>query len=320
MKEINVKKASVIGVLGVISAITLLNSFTVVEAGMVKVQTTFGVINEVPLTEGFHVVNPFSKLDPMDTRVYKYESNGLSIPTQDRFNSSANVTVMLRVPASSTPVIKADFGTMDAYIDKTVKQYLNSIARDEGRKLKDSRSLADSGNVSTMQINIKDRLGAQLQDDSIDILEVLVQEIKFDPRIDKQILATQTRIQKEETEKSNLKLIQTQAAQAEAKAKGLADAEKAKADGYAYSIMVKADAEQHKAKAESDAELYTLTKRAEGNNKLKASLTDSIIKIKELDVRMKEAGNGWNGELPSTFSPVYGSGDNSAPFLLKNIK
>lgn len=98
MKFSQNKVTKYLSIAGVSTAvlITALNTFTVVSAGTAKVQTTFGTVNQQHFGEGLHFpVNPLSSFDEFDTRNNKYEVNGLNIPTQDRFNSTGNVTVLL---------------------------------------------------------------------------------------------------------------------------------------------------------------------------------------------------------------------------------
>ena len=219
--EINLKKIGLWSLAGVTAALLAVNSFTIVEAGTTKVQTTFGTVNPQAFGEGVHFpVNPLSGFDTFDTRNARYEVEGLNIPTQDRFNSTANVTVLYRIDGAKTPYIKQNYGTAEEYIDKTLRQQLRSIVRDEGRKLEDSRSLAQSNNVTTMQASTTQRLTSTLDGTGISIQEALVQDIEFDPRIANQILATQKRIQQEEEELSKKRIATTQALTIKEKAKG----------------------------------------------------------------------------------------------------
>lgn len=299
-----------------------LNSYTITPAGQTKVQTCFGKVQPDPLLEGFHFpVNPACSFDTYDTREFKYEINDIEVPTQDRFNSSANVTALIRVNPTSTPSIKKNYGDMSQFLDKTIRQQLRAMVRDEGRKLKDSRSLAISEKVTGMQINLNQRLTKTLQG-RISVSDVLVQDIKFDPRISAQILKTQERIQKEEAENSLLRIKETQARQLVAQKQGAADSQRLQADANAYEVETAAKAQQFKLKSNADAERYTLEQQAEGNLKLTRSLTPSILKMKELEVRQAEAGKGWNGELPATFSPIYSDGKSgqTAPFILRTVK
>lgn len=273
---------------GILSLWLILNLFTVTSAGTTKVQTTFGTVNQVSFPEGFHFpINPLSSFDTFDTRNARYEVNGLNIPTQDRFNSTANVTVLFRIEGSKTPYIKQNYGTAQEYIDKTLRQQLRSIIRDEGRKLPDSRSLAQSDSVSVIQVNTTKRLTEQLDGTGIEIQEVLIQDIEFDPRIAQQILKTQERIQQEEAEKSKERLAQTQAEIKKQQAIGEANKKREEADAEAYKLETEANAKKAAliAEAEGKAKAIELeaTAQAEANEKLTRSLTSQILRKQELD-------------------------------------
>lgn len=276
------------GVAGIVLTVTAMNSFTITDAGTTKVQTTFGTVNQEAYPEGFHFpVNPLSNFDTFDTRNNRYEVNGLNIPTQDRFNSTANVTVLYRIDGSKTPYIKQNYGTAQEYIDKTLRQQLRSIIRDEGRKLPDSRSLAQSDNVSVMQSNTTQRLIQELDGTGIEIQDVLLQDIEFDSRIAQQILKTQERIQAEEAEKSKERLAKTQAEIMKQQAIGAANKEREAVDAYAYKLETEANAKKAALIAEAEGrakaiELEAIA-QAEANTKLSRSLTGAILEKQRLD-------------------------------------
>lgn len=311
-----------IGTFAIIATITAFNIYTIVPAGQTKVQTCFGEVTQEHFPEGMHIpVAPRCSFDTYDTREFKYEVNRINIPTQDRFNSTANVTALIRVNPSAVPSIKKNFGNMAEFLDKTIRQQLRSMVRDEGRKLEDSRSLAQSEKVTKMQDSLKNRLSEAL-DGKIQVNDVLVQDIEFDPRIANQILKTQERIQREEAEASQLRIQKTLADQAIEKARGESESKKKQAEAEQYRLQSIADGKAHAQRVAAEAERYALEQKAEGNKALNKSLTQNILTLKDLEVRQVEAGSGWNGQLPSNYSPIYGDGESStsAPFILKNIK
>lgn len=287
------------------------NSYTIVSAGTAKVQTTFGTVNQTHYGEGLHFpVNPLSSFDEFDTRNNKYEVNGLNIPTQDRFNSTGNVTVLYRIQDSKTPYIKQNYGNAQEYVDKTLRQYLRSIIRDEGRKVKDSRGLANSDTVSIMQENARKRLVEQMDGTGIDIQEVLVQDIEFDPRIAKQILDTQERIQQEERKKSEERIATTNALIKKQEAVGEANKKREAADAEAYRAKTEAEGRKSAsiAAAEGHAEATLLKAKAEAqaiklianaNLELTKSLTPQILEKQRLDNEAILYGKS-KGNVPNT--------------------
>lgn len=284
MKKEKVVKQGLIACGVATTLLFALNSFTVVSAGTAKVQSTFGTVNPKHYGEGLHFpVNPFSSFDEFDTRNNKYEVNGLNIPTQDRFNSTGNVTVLFRIQDSKTPVIKQSYGSAQEYVDKTLRQYLRSIVRDEGRKVKDSRGLANSNTVSIMQENTRNRLQEQMQGTGIDIQEVLIQDIEFDPRIAQQILDTQKRIQVEEQKLSEERQAKTDAAIKKQQAIGEANKKREEADATAYKLTTEANAQKAAAIAKAEGESEAIKLIAQANLELTKSLTPQILEKQRLD-------------------------------------
>lgn len=310
-------KYGVTGIAAVLAMIISFNSYTIVDAGTTKVETLFGVVNPKHLGEGPHMVNPFASFDVFDTRNNKHIVENMQIPTRDRFNSTGKVTLLYRVDNAKTPYIKTNYGTMEMFVDKAMSQFLSSILKDEGRKVDDSRGLADSGNITTMQENTKRRLQEALEGTGITLQEVLIQDITFDPRIANQILQTQDRIQKEESEKSQLRIAKTQADKDIAIAQGKAGADKAKYDADAYKISVNATANANATKAIADADRYQMEQTAAGNTKLANSLTPQIVRLKEIEVEKVKAGSGWNGQVPANFTMM---GEGQAPLFMKQMQ
>lgn len=300
-KEIEINPAKIGGwIAGIVAVVVLvLNLFTVTQPGMTKVQTCFGKVQEgKTFAEGIHVpVAPWCGFDVFDTRESRYEIDALTIPTQDRFNSTANVTVLYRIQPSYVTQIRQEFGDQQRYIDVTLRQHLRAIARNEGRKITDSRGLANSDNITTIQQNALEYLRANLV--GIEINEVLIQDIEFDSRIATQILQTQQRIEREEAEKSLERIAATQAQQEIEKARGASESKKLATDAITYATRETADADR-----------YALEQQAEGNKALTASLTAQILRRQELDneaiLFSKSQGNVPHTVIGETDLRAYG--------------
>lgn len=287
-----------------------LNCYTIVKVGTVKVQMLFGKVVDTPLPEGLHIVNPFKSFEVINTQNDKYEVNGLNIPTQDRFNTTGNITVLYRIDGSKGNYIRTNYGTAQEYIDKTLRQQLRSVVRDEGRKLADSRQLAQSKSVTSMQESIKARLLTTLDGTGIIINDVLVQDLVFDKLIAKQILRTQERIQKEEEVKSQERIATTNAkvARLDAEALGNKTREAAKANAFQITANAKANKEAAIAKASGIAESRLIQAKAEAqaikliadaNVKLSKSLTPAILEKMRLE-NEHELYTHSTGQVPTT--------------------
>lgn len=314
----NLYKNLGIGVFVGFVLLVIMNLFTIVDPATTKVGTKFGIVDPIPLLEGPHLVNPMTSFDVFKTGISKLEANGVQIPTKDRFNSTVSITVTYTVEPEKTPYIKSKFITMDNFVNINLYLPLLSYVKDEGRKLDDSRSLSDSSNISEMQSNLVNRLHESLVGTGISIESVLIQDITFDPKIADQIFKTQDRIQKEEVEKSNLRMAETLAKKDIATANGKAGADKAQYDATAYQTKVNSEANAAAIRAKADADRYQVEQIAIGNERLQKSLTPEIIKLKQLEVQMQEAGDGWKGNVPTNVT-IMGK-DSPAPLFLKQMQ
>ncbi|MDT1790555.1 hypothetical protein, partial [Salmonella enterica] len=120
--------------------------------------------------------------------------------------------------------VRKDFGNEESFIEKTLYADLTKIHKSESRKLKDSANLADDAYVSKLVSNTRDRLNENLGD-KIDIQEVQLLDIQFDPLIRKQIEDTKKRQEAEKRQLSQLEIQKT--IQQEAVEKAKADAQSA---------------------------------------------------------------------------------------------
>lgn len=299
-------KNALIAIAVIFAIIVGLNSFTIVDSTKTKVQICFGEVTDNKIfEEGIHLVNPLCSFDTFNTAEQKYEVSGLSIPTQDRFNSSANVTALFRISPAKVIDIRKNFGNETTFIETSLRQHLRSIVRDEGRKLRDSRDLGQSTSVSNMQDSSTTRLSEAVIDAGMNISQVLVQDIEFDSRIATQILDAQRRIQREESEASQTR-IATQIANQKIEAqKGISESNKLITDATAYNTREKSDAEAYDTRQKAEAKRFSIEQVAIANMKLTKSLTPEILEKARLDNEALLFSRS-KGNVPTT---VIGSTD-----------
>jgi prohibitin 2 len=90
--------------------IVLAGSFTVISAGHVGVQVTLGEVNQTPLTEGVHLVNPISSIKDVDVRLAKAELKNASAGTKDLQQVHTDIVVQFRLDPNQVPHIYKEFG------------------------------------------------------------------------------------------------------------------------------------------------------------------------------------------------------------------
>lgn len=235
------------GVLALFALWIGLNVWTYTPIGETKVEVCVGEVTGKTLPNGLHLVNPICSYDNFNTqnRVANYPD--LPIPTGDRFKSNANLLVRFAIKTEALPEIREEYGNEELFMAKTLDKSIQIIVKSEGRKLPDSKMLADDKSVSKLSFNARERLeeelGKYLTFESVELTD-----IDFDERIMDQIIATKKRIEKEEVEKSQLRIDETQAQKVvkQKEAEALAavatgNATRAKADAMLYEKQKEAE-------------------------------------------------------------------------------
>jgi regulator of protease activity HflC (stomatin/prohibitin superfamily) len=114
--------------------------FTIIEAGEVGVLSTFGKIDETPLSSGFHFKNPFSQVTKMNIRTHSYTMSGTYSEGEVQGDDSIqalgadggsvwfDVTVLYRLKEESAPTIYKNLGL--GYEINIVRPEIRSIIRE----------------------------------------------------------------------------------------------------------------------------------------------------------------------------------------------
>ena len=101
-KNIRAVKRIVVGAaVSLVGLVLALNSYTVVQDGTVKTQTFLGKVDPSPVLPGFHIVNPFASFDTFSTKDIALKLDKLQVPSQDKFKSTVDLTVMLQFDGSN---------------------------------------------------------------------------------------------------------------------------------------------------------------------------------------------------------------------------
>ncbi|QIO00860.1 putative SPFH domain-containing protein/band 7 family protein [Salmonella phage bastian] len=106
-----IKRWGIGAVVGLGALILALNSYTVVQDGTVKTQTFLGKVSPNPVLPGFHIVNPFASFDTFSTKDISMKLDKLQVPSQDKFKSTVDITVMLQFDGAKAPMNRVNAGT-----------------------------------------------------------------------------------------------------------------------------------------------------------------------------------------------------------------
>lgn len=290
MKAKSIIKPVAFAVAAVVGVVFCLNAYTVVQDGSVKTKTFLGKVDPTPLTPGFHFpVNPFASFDTYSTRDIKLTYKDIQVPSQDKFKTSVDVTLMVRFNGAKAPAVRVDGGGEGQAIDKYIDQKFMSTVREFGKGVKTAQDLFKSDVQAGLQTSILAEVNEYSQKYGYTITEVFIQDIELDPVIKEQIVNTKAREEKVNQAQADLERVAKEAQQ---------KVEQASADRQARDNLAQAN------ERDADAKLYAAKKEAEANNALQKTITQEMITWKKLDVEMLRATK-YQGGVPQT---VVGSG------------
>ena len=130
----------VIGVLA--AAIIFASMVKIVQAGHVAVIRLFGKVNQTPLSEGMHLVNPFASLEQVSIRTEQYTMSGVSgegaqtgddairTLSKDGLPLPVDVTVTYRPIAGMVPWLYRSIGTSEDFVAKIIRPAFRAAVRD----------------------------------------------------------------------------------------------------------------------------------------------------------------------------------------------
>lgn len=284
-----IKRLAIGGVVGLIGFITALNSYVIVSDGTVKTQTFLGKVNPTPVQPGFHLVNPFASFDTFSTKDIAVKHYKLQVPSQDKFKSTVDMTVMLQFDGSKAPINRINAGTQDQALDKYVTEKLLSTVREFGKSVPKAQDLFDAKIQAQLQTAIQQEVEEYARPYGYTVKQVFLQDITLPDVIMEQV--TNTKVREEQVNAATAELARV-AQEAQQKVK------QAEADRSARENMAIAN------ERDADAKLYSARKEAEANSVLQRTITPEMIRWKQLEVEMLRAEK-YKGGVPQT---VVGTG------------
>ena len=181
-------------------------SYTVVPAGHVGVQVTFGEVNPVHFPEGFRFVNPLSNVKNVDVRLQKANLNNASAGTKDIQQVHTDIVVNYRLTPNKVPYILKEFG-----LDVDTKVL--------GPAINESFTKRDAVNLDIMT-----RLSEKLAPFNVEVKNVSLVNFGFSKAyqdaIEQKVIATQAKLRADQ----DYERIQVEAKSRIAQAKGEAEA------------------------------------------------------------------------------------------------
>ena len=314
MKTNSIMKKSIIAVSVLAGLFIGLNSYTVVEDGTAKTGKYFGEISDNVYSAGFYIVNPLLDMTTFDIKENMFVLDNITIPSQDKFKSNADVTVQWSINPAYLPKLQRTIGKQEQIQDKVLVQPLLSILREAGRDVVKAQDLFQAEVQDKIQSRVLSELKRIATPYGIKIHAVYLKDITLPTVIQNSIVKTKQLEEQEAQETARLKqqeLIYARSTkEAEAKAKS-AEQEK-------IAKELQADAEAYRVEKEATARLFAKKKEAEGNIALAKSVNEALLKLKALEVQKIQAAN-WKGGCTENCTE-FSDGKNVTPLFHMNNK
>ena len=255
-----------------------------VPTGYTGIVTTFGRVESHTLDAGFHVKSPFQNVVLMDNREQKTSFKTQSF-SSDIQQVDIDGSINFSINKSTAMNLYREVGT--SYFSTLVMPRLL-----ENTKAVFSKYTAENlvAARETLSKTIREQLASEMERYGINIISVSIENIdftdSFTDAVEQKQVAAQKKLQAEIEQEQKTMETQQQAERQRITAEAQAAVKKIEADAAAYATRVQAEAE------------------AEANQKIAASLTDTLI-------RWQQAGR-WDGKLPTFMS---GEGASTLPIL-----
>ena len=255
-----------------------------VPTGYTGILTTFGRVEKYTLDAGFHFKSPFQKVVLMDNReqktIFKTQSFSSDIQQVD-IDGSINFSINTATAMN----LYREVGT--SYFNTLVMPRLLENTKAVFSKYTAENLVAARERLS---LTIRDQLSSEMERYGINIISVSIENIdftnSFTDAVEQKQVAAQKKLQAEIEQEQKTMETQQQAERQRITAEAEASVKKIQADAAAYATRIQAEAE------------------AEANQKIAASLTESLIKWQQ--------ANTWDGKLPTFMS---GEGSTMLPIL-----
>ena len=216
--DYNATKGALVGIFLTLGWVVL-ECVTVVPAGNVGVQVTFGEVSKTTLSEGLHLVNPLSDVHNVSVRMVSTTLENSQAGTKDLQQVHTNIVVNYRLQGEKAAHIYKEFG-LDLK-DRVVLPILN-----ESFKAVTAHYTSEELITKRDEVSERIRVEASTKMAQYDISVSSISLVNFgfsaeyQKAIEAKVIATQSKLKAD----ADLERIKVEAQQAIAKAKGEAEA------------------------------------------------------------------------------------------------
>ncbi|MDH3207012.1 MAG: prohibitin family protein [Gemmatimonadota bacterium] len=202
------------------------NAITVIGVGQVGILHFLGTVDETPLNEGVHFVNPLASIEKMSVQEQSFPAGGgvevIEAQTSEQLNVTLEIAILFKLDRENAPDLYRRLGS-----ESTIKSsiVLNAV-RDGVRSAIATKSINEIFSPERREIagemlrEIQEKAG-----DRIEVVEVFVRDVQAPARVQEAIQARTEREQEVEQERFQTEIIQERAQQAVEEARGIAEAQ-----------------------------------------------------------------------------------------------
>lgn len=208
------------------------NMFTVISVGEVGVKHFLGTVDETPLSEGVHFVNPLAAIEKMSIREQSFPEGGgvevIEAQTSEQLNVTLEVSILFQLDGEVAPQLFSRLGSERSIKNSIVLNAMRNGVRDAvaTKSINEIFSPNRRELAADMMREVQVKAG-----DRIEVVEVFVRDVQAPPRVREAIEAKLEREQEVEQERFQTEIIQERAQQAMEEAKGIAEAQKIISEG-----------------------------------------------------------------------------------------
>lgn len=212
--------------------LVLSNMFTVVSVGEVGVKHFLGTVDEMPLEEGVHFVNPLAAIEKMSIREQSFPEGGgvevIEAQTSEQLNVTLEVSILFKLDGAVAPQLFSRLGSERSIKSSIVLNAMRNGVRDAvaTKSINEIFSPNRRELATDMMREVQTKAG-----DRIEVVEVFVRDVQAPPRVREAIEAKLEREQEVEQERFQTEIIQERAQQAMEEAKGIAEAQQIISEG-----------------------------------------------------------------------------------------
>ena len=208
------------------------NSITVISVGEVGVKHFLGMIDEDPLAEGVHFVNPFASIEKMSVREQSFPPDGgverFEAQTSEQLNVALEVALLFTIDGAAAPRLYQEIGTETQLKSRILLNALRNGVRDAvaTKSINEIFSPDRREVAASMQQEIQLKAGNR-----IEILDVFVRDVQAPPSVREAIESKLQREQQVAAEEFQTQIVQEQAQQEIERARGIAESQKIITEG-----------------------------------------------------------------------------------------